>query len=251
MFVLVVAAGSGLCVIAENSRMAAGSAEEELRAKGESLTGQEDPNAKVIYLSFDDGPSKLTSQVLDILRQYQVKATFFITGANPELRGLIKQAYDEGHTIGLHTFSHDYASVYSSPEAYFQDLEAVGQIAKEQIGYVPSIIRFPGGASNTVSSQYCGGIMSQLVNMVHERGYEYYDWNCSTGDGAVVDTETAYQKAVSANGQQHLMMLAHDSATKQSTVEALPRIIEFYQSQGYEFRPIKRGGFAAQHGVNN
>lgn len=227
--------------------------EEEKKAKAESLTGKEDPNAKVVYMTFDDGPSSKTPLVLDILKRYDVKATFFVTGYYPELRGYIREAYDDGHTIGLHTFSHNYGAVYASTDAYFQDLDAVGQVVKEQIGYVPSIIRFPGGASNTVSAKYCPGIMSSLVNMVHERGYEYYDWNASSADGGVVTADQAYQAAISQAqaGTKDIILLFHDSETKQTTVDALPAIIEYYKSQGYEFRPIKRGGFVYQHGVAN
>lgn len=225
--------------------------EEEKRIRSESMTGQEDPNAKVVYLTFDDGPSELTPKVLEILKQYEAKATFFITGYQPESRKWIKEAYDAGHTIGLHTFSHNYTSIYTSTDIYFQDLEAVGQVAKDWIGYVPSIIRFPGGTSNTVSAYSCTGIMSELVNMVHERGYEYYDWNCSSGDGAVATADTIYQQAIAGNGSQQVIILCHDAATKQTTVDALPKIIEFYKAQGYEFRAIKRGGFAAQHMPNN
>ena len=161
-----------------------------------------------------------------------------------------KQAKEEE---GLHTFSHNYGAVYASTDAYFQDLDAVGQVVKEQIGYVPSIIRFPGGASNTVSAKYCPGIMSSLVNMVHERGYEYYDWNASSADGGVVTADQAYQAAISQAqaGTKDIILLFHDSETKQTTVDALTAIIEYYKSQGYEFRPIKRGGFVYQHGVAN
>ena len=227
--------------------------EEEKKAKAESLTGNEDPNAKVVYMTFDDGPSSKTPAVLDILKRYNVKATFFVVGQSPDHYYLIKQAYDEGHTIALHTYSHNYGTVYASPEAYFQDLDAIGGVVKEQIGYVPSIIRFPGGSSNTVSRSYCPGIMSSLVNMVHERGYEYYDWNASSADGGVVTSEQAYQAAIAqgAAGQKDIILLFHDSETKQTTVDALPGIIEYYQSQGYEFRPLKRGGFVYHHNVAN
>src|SRR5699024_3282268 len=144
---------------------------------------------KVVYLTFDDGPSENTQSILDILDQYGAKATFFITGGHEDCRPLIKKAYEAGHTIGLHTYSHDYKQVYSSVDAYFEDLEKVGEVAKEQIGYVPCFIRFPGGASNTVSAEYTPGIMTELTRKVQEKGYQYYDWNVSSGDGSVCSAD--------------------------------------------------------------
>lgn len=102
--------------------------------------GQE-PDHKVVYLTIDDGPSELTGEVLDILDRYCAKATFFVVGQHPECYHFIKEAYARGHTIGLHTYSHDYARVYSSVDAYYQDLGEIGQVVKEQIGYVPCFIR--------------------------------------------------------------------------------------------------------------
>ena len=149
----------------------------------------EQSDEKVVYLTLDDGPSKNTQAVLDILDKYNAKATFFVTGAMPEYKDMIKKAYDKGHTIGMHTYSHDYAKVYASVDAYFQDLDQIGQLVKEEIGYVPCFIRFPGGSSNTISASYTKGIMTTLTQEVQARGYQYYDWNGSSGDGAVRTTE--------------------------------------------------------------
>lgn len=205
---------------------------------------------KVVYLTFDDGPSRNTERVLEILDRYQVKATFFITGQWPEYKAMIKEAYDRGHTIGLHTYSHDYAAVYSSVDAYFQDLWAAGELVKEQIGYVPCFIRFPGGASNTISANYAQGIMTQLVSLVQEQGFQYYDWNASSGDGGVCTTEELIQNSTSYS-QNVIMLLCHDSGAKDNTVEALPAIIEYFQSQGYTFKAIDRESYVVHHGVNN
>lgn len=138
---------------------------------------------KIVYLTLDDGPSPITIQILDILDRYNAKATFFVTNEMPEYAYLIKETFDRGHTIGLHTCSHNYASVYASAEAYFADLDAIGEMVRQQIGFVPCFIRFPGGSSNSVSARYTPGIMSQLVQEIQRRGYQYYDWNCSVGDG--------------------------------------------------------------------
>ena len=101
---------------------------------------------KVIYLTFDDGPSENTKKILDVLDKYNAKATFFVTGNGKKYNKYIKEAHDRGHTIGLHTYTHNYKQVYSSVNAYFEDLDKVGQMVKEQIGYVPHYIRFPGGS---------------------------------------------------------------------------------------------------------
>lgn len=205
---------------------------------------------KVIYLTIDDGPSGLTEQFLDVLDHYNVKATFFVTGAMPEYKNMIKEAYDRGHTIGLHTFSHDYAGVYSSVDAYFDDLNKIGEVVKEEIGYVPCFIRFPGGASNTVSAKYTQGIMTALSTEVNNKGYQYYDWNASCGDGAVKTTEQLYAQAITYN-DNNMIMLMHDSQTKQSTLDALPGIIEYFQNAGYTFKAIDRESYVPHHGINN
>ena len=210
------------------------------------------PNGrKVVYLTIDDGPSELTQQVLDILDQYDCKATFFVTGHDSNYFPMIKEAYNRGHTIGLHTQTHDYAYLYSSVDAYFEDLNGVGQIVKDQIGFVPCFIRFPGGSSNTISANYTGGIMTTLVDEVQARGYQYFDWNVSSGDGADYGTEDIVSMSTAPNEYDNIVFLMHDSATKQTTVEALPRIIEHYKELGYSFEAIDRSTMVTHHGVNN
>lgn len=211
----------------------------------------EENGRKTVYLTIDDGPSENTPKVLDILDRYGCKATFFVVGHNPECYHYIKEAYDRGHTIGLHTYSHDYATVYASEDAYYADLDAIGQVVKDQIGYVPCFIRFPGGSSNEVSYDYCPGIMSALVDSVQARGYQYFDWNSSVGDGADHTADEIVQYGTTDYGLDNVVLLCHDSATKDTTVEALPRIIEYYQSQGYTFEAIDRSTVVTHHGVNN
>ncbi len=206
---------------------------------------------KVVYLTFDDGPSENTKPILDILDRYGAKATFFVTDQFPDHRPLIKEAYRRGHTIGLHTASHDYA-IYASEEEYLADLEAIGAVVSEQIGYVPCFVRFPGGSSNTISADYAYGIMSMLAVDVPARGYQYWDWNASCGDGGTVSKEEAISTAISEGGeQQNIVMLLHDAPAKGSTVEALPAIIEHYQALGYEFRALTPESYVVHHGINN
>lgn len=207
---------------------------------------------KVIYLTFDDGPSKNTKRILDILDKYHAKATFFVTGTNQNYNYLIKEAYQRGHTIGLHTYSHDYKTVYTSVTAYFNDLERVGNMVKNEIGFIPKYIRFPGGASNTISRKYCPGIMSILANEVIDRGYQFYDWNYGTGDAGgnniPVNQIIATATAGNANNQ---VILAHDTDAKNTTVDALPAIIEHYQALGYSFKSIDDNSYVPHHHINN
>ena len=207
---------------------------------------------KVIYLTFDDGPSENTKKILDVLDKYNAKATFFVTGNGKKYNKYIKEAHDRGHTIGLHTYTHNYKQVYSSVNAYFEDLDKVGQMVKEQIGYVPHYIRFPGGSSNTKSSHYCKGIMTTLVSEVQNRGYQYYDWNGDTTDasGNNVPVSQLIKNGTSSHSK-NINILAHDTQAKSTTVEALPKIIEHYQKLGYEFRAIDDNSFTPHHHVNN
>ena len=207
---------------------------------------------KVVYLTFDDGPSENTQKIMDILAKYNAKATFFVTGRNQKYNYLIKDAYNAGHTIALHTYSHDYQTVYSSVDAYFDDLNKVGQMVKNEIGFVPHYIRFPGGSSNTISRKYCQGIMSTLTKEVVEKGYQYYDWNGDSTDAS--GNHVAVDKLI-RNGtlchDNNVMILCHDTQAKDTTVQALPSIIEHYQSLGYSFKGIDDKTYTPHQSVNN
>ena len=211
------------------------------------------PAQKTVYLTFDDGPSENTQKVLDILDQYGIKATFFVTGINTGYAPMIKECYARGHTIGLHTYSHEYGQVYASSDAYWNDLAQVGELVREQIGYVPCFIRFPGGSSNMISADYTPGIMSELSQTVLAAGYQYYDWDASCGDGAV-HTADELVEATYWDTQyvgNSVVFLMHDGAGKATTVEALPRIIEYFQGLGYAFAPLDRQTVPAHHGIGN
>ncbi len=217
-----------------------------------------DNGHKTVFLTIDDGPSTLTEPVLDLLDQYNVKATFFVIGANPEHYALIREAYNRGHTIGLHSMSHDYSQVYASEEAYFRDLDAIGQVVKEQIGYVPCFVRFPGGSSNTQAVAQSGDpkLMQRLTQGLLARGYQYYDWSLSSGDGEVRSTQELIAQSTEPSGTEsdptkdtNIVLLCHDSATKQTTLEALPQIIEHYQNKGYTFEAIDRSSWICHHAI--
>ena len=207
---------------------------------------------KIVYLTFDDGPSQNTKKIIDILEKYNAKATFFVTGNGKKYNKYIKEAYEKGHTIGLHTYSHKYDQVYASVDAYFEDLNKIGQMVKEQIGFVPKYIRFPGGSSNTKSASYCKGLMTTLVTEVQNRGYQYYDWNADSTDAARNNQAVSVLvKNGTSSKAKNINLLMHDTAAKSTTVEALPKIIEHYQKLGYTFKGIDDTSFTPHHGVNN
>ena len=204
----------------------------------------------VIYLTFDDGPnSGTTNVILDILKEEGVKATFFVTNKGPD--ELIKREYDEGHTVALHTATHDYSIIYSSDEAYFNDLYSVQQRVKNITGYESKIMRFPGGASNTVSRRYSVGIMSRLTKEVVARGFKYYDWNVSSGDaGNTTDPNVVYSNVVnSLNRNRPNMVLMHD--IKPYTRDALRNIIRYGKNNGYTFEKITMDTEMITQRVNN
>lgn len=212
----------------------------------------EEGEEKVVYLTFDDGPSPVTSTILDILDTYGVKATFFVTAQFPEYIDLIADEYGRGHTVGMHTYTHEY-SIYQSLDTYFNDLNQISAIVEGQIGYVPFLVRLPGGSSNTVSRSYATGIMTSIANELLARGYQYWDWNAETGDGGTVTVDQAYYNAIApvGYGMTDVVILAHDMPAKQTTVDALPSIIEYYLANGYEFRAIDRNAYVSHHGIAN
>ena len=190
--------------------------------------------------------------MLDILDRYHAKATFFVTGNGQKYNYLIQEAHKRGNTIALHTYCHDYRTVYASTDAYFNDLNKVGDMVKGLIGFTPRYIRFPGGSSNTVSRHYSAGIMSNLTRMVQEKGYQYYDWNVSSGDASGNNVPTARLIAnATASRNNQIMILFHDTAAKNTTVEALPKVIEHYQSLGYTFKGINDTTFTPHQRVLN
>lgn len=207
--------------------------------------------SKTIYLTFDDGPGAYTAKLLDILKKYDAKATFFVTGYDSNHANLIKREYDEGHTVGLHSFSHNYAKIYVSEEAYMEDLLAINDRVKEYTGVDSKIIRFPGGGSNTVSRRYRNGIMSLLTKKVEEIGFRYFDWDISSGDaGNTKDTNQIYKNVISSiRPEKANVVLMHD--IKSYSVAAVERIIEYGLSNGYTFAPLTMESPVVHQKVNN
>ena len=195
---------------------------------------------KVIYLTFDDGPCAYTEKLLDVLDRYNVKVTFFVTGANSSYYHLIGEAHRRGHTIAIHTYSHVYSEIYSSVDAYMTDFEKVKAIVKEQTGEDPWLFRFPGGTNNTVSKKHCTGIMTTLAHEMLSRGYEYCDWNVSSADtGGGATEQTVINNVINGvSGKQVAFVLQHD--IRSFSVEAVDDIIEWGIKNGYVFKAIDR-----------
>lgn len=206
---------------------------------------------KVVYLTFDDGPSENTAKVLEILDVYDVKATFFVTGTNEEYYYLIKKAHDAGHTIGLHTYIHEYDQIYNSSSAYFADLKKIEDLVYSQIGFVPKFIRFPGGSSNNVSKKYCHRIMSKLTKEVINRGYQYYDWNEDSEDGSGQLSVKQLIKNATASDENNIILLFHDANGKENSLKAIGPVIQYYQNKGYVFKGIDDSSYVVHHSVNN
>lgn len=201
-----------------------------------------------IYLTFDDGPSQYTPQLLDVLAKYNVKATFFVINANP---ATITREYNEGHTVAIHTYSHKYDVIYSSDSAYFDDLNKMSSVIERQTGHKPTLMRFPGGGSNTISANYSKGIMTRLTQAVTDQGYTYFDWNVSSGDaGETTSTDQVFNNVVSGcTGRKNSVVLQHD--TKKFSIDAVERIINWGLSNGYTFLPLTASSPTMHHGVNN
>ncbi|UCZ52776.1 polysaccharide deacetylase family protein [Bacillus shivajii] len=210
----------------------------------ESATYPEPDGSKTVYLTFDDGPTALTPQILDTLNEYDVNATFFTIGkrmeANPETT---RRTYEEGNMILTHSYTHKY-SIYESFDTFYHDLQLAEQAYEDVLGFeAPEILRFPGGSANHSSFNYGGEqFMPALTEDIKERGYHYIDWNVSSGDASDIYDQPEKMlnqiKAQSA-GKNIVVPLFHDTARNEATAEILPDVIEFYKEEGYEFRTFR------------
>lgn len=186
---------------------------------------------KRIYLTFDDGPSTVvTNRILDILKEENVKATFFIVSDRAKTRKeTLLRIAEEGHTLGVHSATHDYAQIYASDEALMKDVDECAEFVKSVTGVTPTVYRFPGGGSADKERQ---------TALIREKGYRVAGWNAVNGDeeipGAHADI-LVEETVKTSQGKNSVVLLMHDSAHHKETAAALPRIIEYYRGQGYEF----------------
>lgn len=207
---------------------------------------------KKVYLTFDDGPSRNTNRILDILKEYDVKATFFVVGkTDEESIKAYQRIVSEGHTLAMHSYSHKYAEVYASEESFIMDLEQLQEYLYQITGVWPRYYRFPGGSSNAVSRVD----MQELIQYLDENDITYFDWNIASGDAVsdILSAETITKNCVSEiDGQPESMILMHDALEKNTTVEALPQIIEQIRDRGDAvFLPITDETIPIQHVTAN
>lgn len=223
----------------------AGNQEGNTQGSGTSNQG------KVVYLTFDDGPSKYTPKLLSILEKYNVKATFFVCGTgNLELLDDIANA---GHTLALHSKTHKYDRIYASEDAFYEDLYAIQDIVERYAGVKSFITRFPGGSSNGVSKNICPGIMTSLTKSIQEKGFTYFDWNIDSKDagGAKTTSEVVDNviNGISKSKRKNLVVLQHD--IKGYSVDAVEQIIQWGLANGCTFKALTQSSPECHHGVNN
>lgn len=193
---------------------------------------------KVAYLTFDDGPSRNTQQILDILKQYNIKATFFVLGSQVEIfPETTNRIYNEGHYIANHGYSHRYSNIYESPEQVLNEYNQCNQIVANTINvpeYNSHLFRFPGGF---VGGKYAQ-IKKEARTILEQNNILYVDWNSLTGDSEKVNPSEEYLMNNLQNtteGKNSLVVLMHDAQAKKVTVDFLPKVIEYLTQQGYEF----------------
>lgn len=218
----------------------------EKQAKIPKLTEQGKENIKniyhtdkkVAYLTFDDGPSNNTHQILDILKQNNIKATFFVLGSQVEIfPETTNRIYNEGHYIANHGYSHKYSEIYQSPEQVLNEFNQCNQIVAKTINvpeYNSHLFRFPGGS---VGGKYAE-LKKQAITLLEQNDILHIDWNSLTGDSEKVNPTEEYlmdnlQKTT--EGKNSLVILMHDAQAKKITAETLPKVIEYLQQQGYSF----------------
>ncbi|EDT75251.1 polysaccharide deacetylase family protein [Clostridium butyricum] len=192
-------------------------------------------NSKVVYLTFDDGPAgKVTNDVLDILKNNSVHATFFLIGCQiKDQENLVKRIYDEGNSIGLHSMTHKKNSLYCSNEQFLKEMISTQELISTVVPIKPTILRFPFGCNNNTYK-----ISKSMVDLLHDNNLKIYDWNTDSGDGANPNSapSTIFKNAKST--KDRVILLMHCSYLSKNTVKALPSIIQYYKDNGYEFKTI-------------
>lgn len=188
----------------------------------------------VMYLTFDDGPTARTPEVLNVLREENVKATFFVVGSDSErAKQWMRDIVADGHTIGMHSYTHEYETIYDSVEAYLDDMYRIFTLIKETTDITPTVFRFPGGSINGYNYEISQDLISEMLR----RGFVPYDWNLSSGDAAAatVPADSLVSNIVNHASGQRGVALMHDSTSKTTTVAALRPIIQQLRAKGYTF----------------
>lgn len=200
---------------------------------GESL--EEENEVKTVYLTFDDGPSPRTEEILDILEKHEVKATFFVI-KNEKYTEYMEMAAQKGHTIGIHSASHKYREIYESVDAYLRDFQRCYDFVYQNTKIQPSVFRFPGGSVNNYNVNTRKDIVAEMTR----RGFVYFDWNVESSDGTgKLSADTIYNNVINGcKGKNRAVVIMHDSIDKKTTVRALDRIITHLKEDGWTFAAI-------------
>ena len=207
---------------------------------------------KIAYLTFDDGPSKNTEKILQILDKYNIKATFFVVGPKSSFKdNLLKKIVQSGHALAIHSYEHNYNYIYSSKEAYLKDFYNCLNWIKLVTGITPSIYRFPGGSSNTISTKE---LTKSIIQELNSKGFTHVDWNVDTLDSyvknephKVMNNALTSIKKNENNKHYYQTVLMHDDVKKTATIEALPSLIEKIIDKGYIFKTLNENSNIIQH----
>ena len=221
--------------------------EKDIPVLGTNIT-----NEKIVYLTFDDGPSEHTQKILDILEKYEVQATFFVVGPSYKLKNdLLKIINDNGHAIAIHSYTHQYSTIYENETTFINDFNECVTWINNVIGITPTLYRFPGGSSTTIASK---AQIESIITTLGTKGYIHVDWNVdsydshyNTDSNAIIKSTINCIKINEANNMYIQTILMHDTKKKEGTIEALPSIIEYCLSKGYQFRIMNENSKLIQH----
>ncbi len=207
------------------------------------------PVGGVIYLTFDDGPSQHTLRLLEVLKKYNAKATFFVVGTAGI--GYLDEIAADGHALAIHSNTHEYSEIYANEEAFFNDLYAIQNKIYERTGIKTTLMRFPGGSSNAISKNYNVGIMTRLTKLVEEKGFTYFDWNVDSKDaGGAKTADEVYNNVINGcKSRSAAVVLQHD--IHGYSVDAVERIIQWGLANGYTFEALTPDSPTAHHPINN
>lgn len=227
---------------------APGETEKEGTKENDMSEAEGESAAHKVYLTFDDGPSSNTNAILDILDAYEVKATFFIVGTSAENNAeALKRIVEEGHSLGMHSYSHRYGEIYSSVESFAADFQAIHTLLYDMTGVTSQLYRFPGGSSNTVTNMD----IQDCISYLNDQDVVYFDWNVSSGDAqkeTLSADEILKNCTTSIENRSSSVILLHDAAGKMSTVEALPRVIEaILAMEDTKILPLTKDSKPIQH----
>lgn len=207
---------------------------------------------KIVYLTFDDGPSENTSKILEILNKYEIPATFFVTGPSYKLKNnLLNEIIQEGHSIQIHSYNHIYSQIYNSYDDYLNDFLLCLNWIKEITNTSPYLYRFPGGSSNTIANKQ---LIKDIILSLEKKGYKHVDWNVDSLDSKynkdskeIINSTIKDIKKNEKKNTYNQIILFHDNQKKVGTIDALPSIIEYCLSNGYIFKLLSNHSLLIQH----